>query len=136
MEYQQKYYHGHLPAQFTVMDIYGESVHVERIDAGKLLEGGVLLNGQPVRRIFIENDKTIVLMTAPRPIYESTLTPFYFDGSQFWDILHRDEHSREQPHPDYAGALEAQLAYIRQMSNNRDEEMPYTYHVGGIVIDQ
>lgn len=52
-----------MPAHFPIQDIYGDTVQVKRIDAGKILEGGVLLNGQPVERIFMESDRTVVLMT-------------------------------------------------------------------------
>jgi penicillin V acylase-like amidase (Ntn superfamily) len=39
MHVQQKYYHGHMPAHFPIQDMYGDTVQVERIDAGKILEG-------------------------------------------------------------------------------------------------
>jgi hypothetical protein len=135
MHNQQNYYHGHLPAKFTIKDIYANTVLVERIEAGKILEGGVLLNERPVERIFIENDGTIVLMTNPLEYGSSRLITFHFHGSQFWEILHNEARTREDPNPEYAGALEAQLVYIRQISKNGDREMPSTYHTGGMIVE-
>ncbi len=123
------YYHGHLPARFTVEDIYYHEVEVERRNR-MLLRGGVLLDGMPVRHIHIENDGTINLMVTP-PELPHGLATYHFHGYQFWQILHNDE----EPNKEYTGESEAQLAYIRQITGYRDEDQPRAYHVGGAIIE-
>jgi hypothetical protein len=122
------YYHGHLPTPFTVQDIYAHDIIVER-HAADLLQGGLFLDGCPLRRIEIQRDGTITLGVTPPNLPHGLLT-YHFWGFQFWEIIHGKE---EEPNKEYVGQIEAELAYIRQITGYRYKEEPYSYHVGGSI---
>lgn len=90
---------------FTVQDIYLRTIVVS-IQG----DGTIILDGKPVKRIFPHPDGTIELQT-PSDEQERPLK-YFLHGYQFWKIQHQDE----EPTPEYAGQLEARLAYIRQIA--------------------